>query len=603
MRKSTINGFYYWLIMLALLPSSFFNQVCAMDKELPLMEINTRLEEIEMLEIYNNIIPMPSRPSDFLLASFSEKNLPTQRTGIAGNIVLESDDNKTAIFPQALSRHLMIKEMRNDKILPIKLSGILFTAFVESLKALDSITSTVPEQYAQALVKALEPILKNISFGGMVKLFAEINKHDVQPVIWYMSALFATKILQATSINELSVITEKLASLTDLTALVVHFLLLDKNAEEALTKLSLVSTFKIPISFTISCLIGRYLPVKPMIIKDIPKKGRFAVIGSDDGKIYVWNLSLHCKEPQKILKASWASVKFIAISQDGDKLLSSSGEKAIWWDLTTNAIIHELNHRSFISTLALSPDSKKAITGCRDGTVTLWDLSSGRSIKELKNPIGSAWLTSTTRVESIAFSPDGNQLAIGFYGRVALCNLDSGQVIKWLEIKSGKYLENVNQLLFTSGSTILVEVWDGKFAVFWDVASGSAKRFEVNEDERLTSIAVDSTGRYALTGSHKGGVILHNLAVDTMVCKFQSGQNIGSIAFTADGRQITALATDGTICNFSLINKLQQVVLCMKIAELGKDNMLKDPYFKKVYDALVIEQHALVNKNSMKAGS
>jgi hypothetical protein len=41
----------------------------------------------------------------------------------------------------------------------------------------------------------------------------------------------------------------------------------------------------------------------------------------------------------------------------------------------------------------------------------------------------------------------------------------------------------------------------------------------------------------------------------------------------------------------------------MKIAELGKENMLKDPYFKRVYDALIIEQHALVNKNNVKAGS
>ena len=62
-------------------------------------------------------------------------------------------------------------------------------------------------------------------------------------------------------------------------------------------------------------------------------------------------------------------------------------------------------HTSSVYSVAFAPDGKTLATGSRDGTVKLWDITTGKELATLKGH--------TEDVSSVAFAADGKTLATG----------------------------------------------------------------------------------------------------------------------------------------------------------------------------------------------
>ncbi|MCX5743177.1 MAG: WD40 repeat domain-containing protein [Proteobacteria bacterium] len=103
----------------------------------------------------------------------------------------------------------------------------------------------------------------------------------------------------------------------------------------------------------------------------------------------------------------------VATSPDGRLLVAWGFETGIQlWDLTTGAQLHaRAGHRATITSSAASPDGRRIATTSLDGTAKLWDARTGAelfTIGGLEHP------------SSIAFSPDGTQIAVSAYQQIQL---------------------------------------------------------------------------------------------------------------------------------------------------------------------------------------
>jgi WD40 repeat protein len=99
-------------------------------------------------------------------------------------------------------------------------------------------------------------------------------------------------------------------------------------------------------------------------------------------------------------------VRSLAISPDGQTLISSSDDKTIkLWELNTTRLISTLTgHSTWPNSVAISSNGQTLVSG-EHKTIKIWQLNTGREIGSLTGH--SDW------VNSVAFSPDGEMLASG----------------------------------------------------------------------------------------------------------------------------------------------------------------------------------------------
>ena len=126
------------------------------------------------------------------------------------------------------------------------------------------------------------------------------------------------------------------------------------------------------------------------IIKRIQSHGYIhALAFSPDGNYFVsahgdnchmallWNREA---EIEKALIGHEDSVTSIAISLDSQKIITGSADKTIKiWNMQNGSEEFTLSgHTDVVCTLAITPDGKSVISGSYDGTMKLWDIDKGQ---------------------------------------------------------------------------------------------------------------------------------------------------------------------------------------------------------------------------------
>ena len=93
-------------------------------------------------------------------------------------------------------------------------------------------------------------------------------------------------------------------------------------------------------------------------------------------------------------------ISSVAISPDSKRIVSGSWDTMIRvWDLESGRELRTLvGHSQNIRSVAISPDNKLIVSGFNDKTIKVWDLESGR---ELRTLVGHR-----EHITSVAISPD-----------------------------------------------------------------------------------------------------------------------------------------------------------------------------------------------------
>lgn len=172
--------------------------------------------------------------------------------------------------------------------------------------------------------------------------------------------------------------------------------------------------------------------------------GTQIAVGLRDGRVKIWNTA-NGREVVT-LQGHTGPVHHIAYSPDGTRLASASSDKtARIWDIATGKELTVFRgHTELVLSVAFSPDGKRAASAGEDHRIQIWDVNSGEILmtvdtsqlakaRDLGDPIQNSifWL---------AFSPDGQNLAVAFgQGTVSNWDLRTGKPLFAKEIGNGTW--------------------------------------------------------------------------------------------------------------------------------------------------------------------
>jgi WD40 repeat protein len=232
-------------------------------------------------------------------------------------------------------------------------------------------------------------------------------------------------------------------------------------------------------------------------------------------------------------------VTSVAISPDGKIAISGSEDRTVAvWELKSGRHLRSLiGHKGIVRAVAFSPDGKTALSCADDHTVKWWDLATGRLLRTL---VGEC-----KRVNAVVFFPDGKTAFSGgfFYtgntvtGMIELWDLVTGEKIRTFTghqygVEKIAYSPEIDTIYSYSSHEISL----------WNTATGMIDSFWTEDASRY--LAISENGRMAIVFSDSPVFIDidHNLMKD-----LEKIGDVSSLALSPDGK--TALGASKNVIN------------------------------------------------------
>jgi WD40 repeat protein len=186
--------------------------------------------------------------------------------------------------------------------------------------------------------------------------------------------------------------------------------------------------------------------------------GGFAVSGGYDGQLIWWDLGNGSIVRTELAHSKW--IRKVAATRDGS-LIASVGDDMVCrvWDAHSGEKRHELighevqtphHFPSMLFACTFSPDGKFLATGDKVGHIVVWEVATGSPAATLEAPVMYTWDPTQRRhsiggIRALAFSPDGERLAVGGIGRISnIDHLDGHPRIEVFDWRNGKRLQEIS---------------------------------------------------------------------------------------------------------------------------------------------------------------
>jgi WD40 repeat protein len=180
--------------------------------------------------------------------------------------------------------------------------------------------------------------------------------------------------------------------------------------------------------------------------------------------------------------------------------------------LNANYQFSASGHRGIVEKLAFSPDSRRLVSAGADGTIRIWEATSGSFVSAVKGETGS--------VTALAFSDDSTYLAAGMKdGSTRIWALSSGNCIAVVR----GHLDAVKAVGFTAEKREVVTVAADRTIRLTNIAAILRAQMTVGSGERYTRAL-------------KAGLVVNGFA-----------EGIDSAFCSTDGLTIAASHNDGTV--------------------------------------------------------
>ena len=263
--------------------------------------------------------------------------------------------------------------------------------------------------------------------------------------------------------------------------------------------------------------------------------------GYGSGEMSVWRV---IDGKKLITKNTIPYPEAVAFSSDG-RLFASGWRTIILSDIEKAITIASLEGHSDsdINSIAFSPNGRQLASGSDDTTITLWDTEKFKEIATLEGHSGS--------VSSLAFSPDGRHIVSGSDDTtIKLWNIETSQEIVTLRGHS----ESVNSIVFSpDGRQIASGSYDTTIKL-WDVEENREIVTLRGHSENVNSIAFSPDGRQLVSGSDDTTIKLWNVETSQEIATYRQSKRVYSVAFSPDSNSFASASQDMTIKFWSITN-------------------------------------------------
>jgi serine/threonine protein kinase len=174
--------------------------------------------------------------------------------------------------------------------------------------------------------------------------------------------------------------------------------------------------------------------------------------------------------------------------EDLQRLARGSDVSATIGPPTTGPLRCFIGHTDSVWAVAFAPDGQLAVSGGKDRTVRLWQVSSGEQVEILGEQ--------AQEIRSVAFAPDGNLLAVATGAGIRLVDSRTGRE----ETRLTGHSDIVRAVGFTADGWRLVSCGDDRTARVWDVGTGRELLRFARHRGAVSCLALSAEGEAVLTG-------------------------------------------------------------------------------------------------------
>jgi WD40 repeat protein len=244
--------------------------------------------------------------------------------------------------------------------------------------------------------------------------------------------------------------------------------------------------------------------------------------------------------------------------------LTAQAEAALRDALPQLQVLRTLRGATTMQSAAFSPHGADVITSDLAGNLVIWNGSTGRPLRELRDP-------QRRSVVTVAFNATGTEFVTasldGSYGAATIWNTSSGRPLRQLlepagaTSSSASFNPEINGASFSPNGNEVVTV-GGDAARIWSVATG--KQLEVLQQsgpDDMSTAAFNPAGTEVVTTEKNAAVWDVGADQPRLVVDEPADAGLNDAVFSPDGSQILTASGDGTARIWSATTGAQQLVL------------------------------------------
>jgi WD40 repeat protein len=262
------------------------------------------------------------------------------------------------------------------------------------------------------------------------------------------------------------------------------------------------------------------------------------------GEIVLWDLTTGREIRRWQSEYHWGA-SWVTFSPDDKVLVTASGSAGTashvgLWDAATGKALHpQLGHIARVTGLALSKDGASLASTSTDGTLRLWDPTTGKEQKRIKAETSKPFLC-------VALAPDGKTVATGTQSGVdpmlvQMWDAGTGKELR----RFGKGIQNLNAVAISPDGKTLAACGTGDKVLLFDPDTGKDKgELEAKGAGWMSSLAFSPDGSMLVTGHAVKEAWVWDLATGGPAHILKHKGTVRAVAFSADGQMVATGAAD-----------------------------------------------------------